>query len=67
MDCDLLRLHAAIKSANDRIASDWRQRARIAGHDVPEPEDETEPQTDEEFNAQFRQTLARFRRAAPAP
>ncbi|WP_061930130.1 hypothetical protein [Aureimonas sp. AU22] len=67
VECDLVRLNTAIRSANDRIAADWRQRARLRGHDVPEPEDEAEPQTDEEFNAQFRQTLARFKRAAAAP
>jgi hypothetical protein len=65
VECDLVRLHAAIKAGNDRQAADWRQRARIAGIDVPEPEDETEPKTDEEFNAQFRRSLARFKRPTP--
>lgn len=62
VECDLARLHIAIDAANDRQAADWRQRARIAGIDVPEPEDETEPDTDEAFNAQLRRSMAGFRR-----
>lgn len=59
MECDLGRLRIAIDAARDQTESDWRQRYRLAGFKVPEQV--PEPEDDEAFNDQLRETLAMFR------
>lgn len=62
MEADLGRLRIAVDVSRERIEMESRERYRIAGFDVPEPPGEE--MSDDEFNAQIRETIARVKKRA---
>ena len=56
MGCDLGRLAIAIEAAQKQTEAQWRERYRIAGFEVEEPE--PEPLDDGEFNERARSAMA---------
>lgn len=56
METDFARLHHAIRVAQEERGVQMRFKARLAGHDVPEPV--PEPATEEEFNDRWRDAMA---------